>query len=156
MTTQNLLLLTIAKRNVARRQIQFRGDLRSVFTPLILFSSALLVVTDRERRLPLCAGSGIDRWQTSSALLIYRHVSGTRQHVFSSCAEKCVSRGKTVCESAKEGLVSPLNFPEARPFPGLMTDPGQWVRVFEINEQDVGEQYTIGLTMPNRRRTLEA
>ena len=55
-----------------------------------------------------------------------------------------------------EGLVSPLSFPEARPFPGLMTYPGQWVRVFEINEQDVGEQYTIGLTMPNRRRTLEA
>ena len=56
----------------------------------------------------------------------------------------------------KRGMVSPLSFPEARPFPGLMTDPGQWVRVFEINEQDVGEQYTIGLTMPNRRRTLEA
>ena len=26
---------------------------------------------------------------------------------------------KDVCESAKEGLVSPLSFPEARPLPGL-------------------------------------
>ena len=69
---------------------------------------------------------------------------------------KSVFGGKTVCESANRGMVSPLSFPEARPFPGLMTYPGQWVRVFEINEQDVGEQYTIGLTMPNRRRTLEA
>ena len=75
---------------------------------------------------------------------------------FGCCAEKCLSSGETVCESAKEGLVSPLSFPEARPFPGLMTDPGQWVRVFEINDQDVGEQYTVGFTMPNRRRTLKA
>ena len=36
-----------------------------------------------------------------------------------SDVRKSVLGGKTVCESANRGMVSPLSFPEARPLPGL-------------------------------------
>ena len=68
---------------------------------------------------------------------------------------KSVFHVETRLRKCKRGMVSPLSFPESSKGVWLIGRKPR-VRVFEINDQDVGEQYTIGLTMPNRRRTLEA